>query len=291
MGRERQWKTAFLTILGYQSMESAQVIESLQRVGYEGIEWTADGHFDPDKPISKLQELVKLTHDAGMGISQIMDHKDLISLDDKVRKSKIERTVRVIEAAGECGLPAVSVLTGPAIWEEGHVRIGEDMSESNAWAQAIEAFETFATTAASVGTVITSEAVYGMLAHDFYTHRYILDKVDHPAHKINFDPSHHVLYGIEDMKWLIHELKDRIAHVHIKDGIGIPQLNKFVFPLLGEGRVNWKDFFTALEEIDYQGFCSMEFESFRYYRQILKHDPEAAARTLLEQVNVLLEDD
>ena len=93
------------------------------------------------------------------------------------------------------------------------------------------------------------------------------------------------------MKWLIHELKDRIAHVHIKDGIGIPQLNKFVFPLLGEGRVNWKDFFTALEEIDYQGFCSMEFESFRYYRQILKHDPEAAARTLLEQVNVLLEDD
>ncbi|MCH2126022.1 MAG: sugar phosphate isomerase/epimerase [Pirellulaceae bacterium] len=287
----RKWKTAFLTILGYQSMPSKDVIESLKRVGYEGIEWTADGHFDPDvKSKSELQEIIDRTHDAGLGVSQIMFHQDLISVDETRRKARIERTVRVIEAAGECGAPAVSVLTGPSIWEDGHVRVGEDMSEGNAWAQAIEAMETFAEAAQDAGTVITTEAVYGMLAHDFYTHRYLLDKVNHPAHKVNFDPSHYVLYGIEDMKWAIHEMKDHIAHMHIKDGIGIPQLNKFVFPLLGEGRVNWKDYFEALDEIDYTGFCSMEFESFRYYRQVLKNDPEAAARILLEQMNALLED-
>ena len=54
--------------------------------------------------------------------------------------------------------------------------------------------------------------------------------------------------------WLITQWGNRIAHVHIKDGIGIPQLGKFVFPLLGEGRVNWKQFFEALEEIGYDGF-------------------------------------
>ena len=286
----RKWKTSFLTILGYQSMDSGQVIQSLRRLGYEGIEWTVEGHFDPDRPLSELRQLVDQTNEAGMEVSQVMDHKDLILLDETRRRERIERTVRVIEAAGQCGVPAVSVLTGPSIWEEGHVRIGEDMSESNAWAQAIEAFETFAEAAKAGGIVITSEAVYGMLAHDFYTHRYLLDKVNHPAHKVNFDPSHHVLYGIEDMKWLIHELKDKIAHVHVKDGIGIPQLRKFVFPLLGEGRVNWKDLFAALEEIDYRGFCSMEFESFRFYRQVLKNDPEAAAGLLMDQLKALLEE-
>lgn len=288
---QRKWKTAFLTILGYQTMDSREVIESLRRVGYEGIEWTAVGHFDPDtKSMSELKEIIDRTHEAGMGVSQIMFHQDLISLDETKRKQRIEKTVRVIEAAGECGVPAVSVLTGPAIWEAGHVRIGEDMNEGNAWAQAIEAVETFSAAGQSAGIAITTEAVYGMLAHDFYTHRYLLDKVAHPAHKINFDPSHYVLYGIEDMKWVIHEMKDHIFHMHIKDGIGVPQLNKFVFPLLGEGRVNWKDFFEALEEIDYQGYCSMEFESFRFYRQVLKQDPEAAARILLEQVDELLKD-
>ena len=286
----RKWKTSFLTILGYQSMDSGQVIQSLRRLGYEGIEWTVEGHFDPDRPLSELRQLVDQTNEAGMEVSQVMDHKDLILLDETRRRERIERTVRVIEAAGQCGVPTVSVLTGPSIWEEGHVRIGEDMSESNAWAQAIEAFETFAEAAKAGGIVITSEAVYGMLAHDFYTHRYLLDKVNHPAHKVNFDPSHHVLYGIEDMKWLIHELKDKIAHVHVKDGIGIPQLRKFVFPLLGEGRVNWKDLFAALEEIDYRGFCGMEFESFRFYRQVLKNDPEAAAGLLMDQLKALLEE-
>ena len=287
---QRQWKTAFLTILDYQTMPAAEVIDSLKRVGYEGIEWTVKGHFDPDRGIAPLKDLVARTRDAGMGVSQVMDHKDLICLDEGKRQETIQRTVRVIEAAGECGIAAVSVLTGPAIWEPGYVVVGQDMSEGAAWEQACDALETFSNAAAQAGTTITSEAVYGMLAHDFYTHRYLLEKVPHPAHRINFDPSHHVLYGLEDMKWMIHEFKDRISHVHIKDGIGVPELRKFVFPLLGEGRVDWKAFFTALEEIDYRGYCSLEYESFRFYRQVLKNNPEAAAQLLLDQLNALLTD-
>ena len=287
---KRKWKTAFLTILDYRTMDSVNVIESLRQLGYEGIEWTMNPHFDPDKPIEELRALVDRTRDAGMDVSQVMAHEDLISLDQEARKRLIDRIVRTIDAAGRCGVPAVSVLTGPAIWEPTAVRIGEDMSESAAWEQAIEAFNTFLEAAEAANVLITSEAVYGMLAHDFYTHKWLVDQTDRPAHRVNFDPSHHVLYGIEDMRWLITQWGDRIAHVHIKDGIGVPQLGKFVFPLLGEGRVNWKQFFEALEEIGYDGFCSLEFESFRFYRQVLKNDPEAAARILLEQLNALLDE-
>ena len=286
---DRKWKTAFLTILEYREMDPGAVIQSLKGLGYEGVEWTMDPHFDPDKPISELKELVERTHDAGMGVSQIMCHEDLVYMDEEPRRQIIDRISRTIQAAGECGVEAVSVLTGPEIWETVHVRVNEDMSASEAWGQAIDAFKTFLGIAEECNVKINSEPVYGMLAHDFFTHKWFMDQTPSPMHKVNLDPSHHVLYGIEDMRWLINQYGDLISHVHVKDAIGIPELNKFVFPLLGEGRVNWDDFFQGLDELDYRGYCSCEFESFRYYRQVLKNDPEAAARVLLEQLNVLVE--
>jgi len=36
----RKWKLAFLAGLGYSSMPAEQVIASLRKLGYDGIEWT-----------------------------------------------------------------------------------------------------------------------------------------------------------------------------------------------------------------------------------------------------------
>ena len=83
--------------------------------------------------------------------------------------------------------------------------------------------------------------------------------------KINLDPSHGILYGNLDIGWVVKQWGSRIAHVHLKDAIGErPEIGKFIFPLLGEGRVDWYAFFSALEEIDYTGSCSVEFESDTY---------------------------
>ena len=66
-------------------------------------------------------------------------------------------------------------------------------------------------------------------------------------------------------------------------------MGQFVFPLLGEGMVNWQAFFGALDKIGYDGYCSVEFESFEYYRQVLAGNPEAAAKISLEQIEALLD--
>ena len=87
---------------------------------------------------------------------------------------------------------------------------------------------------------------------------------------------------------VIKQWGNRIGHIHLKDAVGIPEMGKFVFPLLGEGKVNWLDFFTALNEIGYMGYCCVEFESFSYYEQILDNDPEAAARISMEQIGKLI---
>ena len=59
------------------------------------------------------------------------------------------------------------------------------------------------------------------------------------------------------------------------------------FPMLGEGRVDWTAFFAAASEINYQGFYSVEFESFGYYAKVLR-SPAAAAEVSMMQVKALL---
>jgi sugar phosphate isomerase/epimerase len=41
---------------------------------------------------------------------------------------------------------------------------------------------------------------------------------------------------------------DRIKHVHLKDSAGLPGRDgeTFIFPLLGEGQVDWVSFFAAM---------------------------------------------
>jgi sugar phosphate isomerase/epimerase len=283
----RQWKLGFLAGLGYATMAAPQVIASLQRLGYEGIEWTT-AHFDPDLPLDRLRELVGRTRDAGLDVSRIMAHEDLVSLDDRARRGRIARTVRVIEAAGACGVATVGTMTGPAPWDRAAPRVGVDISESAAWEQVLEAYDAFLAAARSAQVVITSEGVFGMLAHDFYSHRYLLERTHSPYHKVNLDLSHGLLYGNLDVGWVTRQWSEQIGHVHLKDAVGLPTPGEFVFPLLGEGRVDWKAFFTALAEIGYRGFCSVEFESFAYYERILRRDPEAAARISWQQVEALL---
>jgi sugar phosphate isomerase/epimerase len=56
---------------------------------------------------------------------------------------------------------------------------------------------------------------------------------------------------------------------------------------VGEGQVDWKSFFVAMQEIGYKGFYSVEFESFSYYNKILKGDMLAAANISWNNIQAL----
>ncbi len=52
----------------------------------------------------------------------------------------------------------------------------------------------------------------------------------------------------------------------------------------------WPELFEALDQIGYGGALSVEFEAYRYYDQVLRNDPEAAASLARGQVAALLAD-
>lgn len=280
-------RIAFQASLGYLHWPFADVILSLKSIGYDGVEWST-AHFDPDKGSVEAKRIVDATRDAGLEVSRIFAHEDLVSLDEAVRQARIERTLTVIELAGECGVSNVGTMSGPAPWDQSSPKIPGDISEGAAWDQVIDAYRQFEAAGRKAGVLISSEGVFGMVACEFFSHKFLIDTIDSEFVGVNYDPSHGILSGNFDVGWNIRQWGDRIIHCHLKDAVGISQRpGEFIFPLLGEGRVEWSDFFDTLEDIEFDGFAAVEFESFSYLARVLQGDPEAAARLSLDQVNAL----
>ena len=98
---------------------------------------------------------------------------------------------------------------------------------------------------------------------------------------LNLDPSH-MIYLLIDYMAVIPEFKDRIFHVHAKDGIvsreklarygvfdrqfrgGHDEEGFFSPRLPGEGEGDWAGFLGALHDVGYDGFVSIEHEDPRY---------------------------
>jgi len=281
-------KFAFMASLDFASWQPERILESLSNLGYDGVEWKLS-HFNPrTKTKKELENLVGLTKNYNLEISEIVVQQDVVSLDENLRKDRIELVKECIEAANETGVHILNLFSGPAPWDPKAPRIPEDISEGKAWEQILEAYTEFVEWAEKYKVYLAVEAVWGHVCHDYYTTRELIDAFDSQYLGINMDPSPCCLYG-NDISWVIKKWGKKIKHVHLKDVAGKPGFHgkDFIFPLLGEGIVDWKAFFEALDEIEYKGFFSVEFESFNYYRNVLKNNPLKAAEISMEQIKEL----
>jgi len=281
-------KYAFLAGLGFAGMEPEEVAGTLAELGYQGVEWTL-AHFNPQvKSPGELAHVADMTRQAGLEISEIVVQQDLVVRD----ADRMDQTCALIEdcirSAADNGIPALNLFTGPPPWDPNAPQLGQGISQGEAWALVVKAFERLLPMAEEKRVYLAIEAVWGMLARDYYTLQELFRQVQSPYLAVNMDPSHFALYR-NDVAWSVRQLGDKIVHVHLKDAIGLDtrQPGDFIFPLLGEGMIDWSEFFGALTDIGYSGFCSVEFESFTYYNTVLKGDVKEAARLSMEQIRAL----
>jgi sugar phosphate isomerase/epimerase len=108
------------------------------------------------------------------------------------------------------------------------------------------------------------------LAHSPALWRRIFDAIPSKNFGLNYDPSH-LIWQMMDYVKPIHEFRDRIFHVHIKDarilwdkindaGILTTPLNLHTPKLPGLGDINWGEFFSALYETGFSGSACIEVE-------------------------------
>lgn len=280
---EDKWKFGFVPAsIFFGSTED--VLKPLSRLGYKGVEWSI-WEFET---VEELKKLVELTKSYGMEVSNISSTQDLITLDDEMRRDIIDTIKEKIKAAGDAKIDIVNVFSGPALWDPNALRLGKDINEGKAWSIILDSFNEFIDVAEKHKVYVTVEAGYGMVCRDYYTTKELLESIKSKYLAVNMDPSHYNLYR-NDVPWVVRRLGEKIKYVHMKDSVGKPGLGMedFIFPLLGEGTINWKEFFEALRDINYSGFLSAELESPNYFRNILGGDPVKVAEICMEQLKKL----
>ncbi len=105
-----------------------------------------------------------------------------------------------------------------------------------------------------------------------------LDSLGSTGVAVNLDPANLVMVTGDDPVDAVYNLKDYIVHTHAKDGVMLQRTNpEYIYRLtpmpedmkdirffrevpLGEGSVDFPAYLTALEEVGYRGFLTIERE-------------------------------
>ena len=278
------WKSAFLP---YFSNDADETLRVLSENGYNGVEWLRFLNFMTG---DELKEICAKTRAKGMDVPDIMAGGDLVVLKDEDRAERIQWSIDSIEMARDASVPIVNITTGPADWGEHPIKLGKDITEGKAWEIATDSLRKIVESAEKNDVTVTIEAAFNMLVRDYYTLRELLGRVDSKKLGVNMDPSHLGLVG-NDVPWVVKQLGKKIKHVHVKDVFGKPgtQNQDFIFPLLGEGVIDWKGFFTSLKEVGYNGYLSIEYESENYMKNIWHGDWAKCAKASKEQLDALIQ--
>ena len=193
-----------------------------------------------------------------------------------VNERAAEELMNTARAAQKFGVDTVNGFTGSSIWHLLYsfppvppktIDAGFDLLA--------ERFNPILDVFGQCGVRFALEVHPTEIAFDIYTAQRALEALDHrPEFGFNFDPSHLIWQGIDPVEF-IRAFPDRIYHAHIKDaivtlngrtGINCSHLNfgdsrrGWDFRSPGRGGVNFEEIIRALNEINYQGPLSIEWE-------------------------------
>ena len=252
-------------------------LRTLGQLGYTGVDWK-NTCFDPDQDMAfQLKRAKRIADDMGLATCSGVILGNMM---DENREALLQRLTAWIRACAEAGIPNVNTAPGGA----------PDTPES--WGRLTDFLERAMKVCDECGVDIALESVVGNIVHDYPTTQKMFSLYDHDRLRLTLDPSHYHLYK-SDIPAAVRALgKKKIAHVHVKDAIGdvaggvFPK--EWIFPLLGEGNIDWNAFFGALDDIGYDGHMAIEFEAWRYMDQVLGGSVRDAARLSMASMNALI---
>ncbi|MDR1191813.1 MAG: sugar phosphate isomerase/epimerase [Verrucomicrobiales bacterium] len=195
-----------------------------------------------------------------------------------------QEMIDTAKAAKKLGVGVVNGFTGSPIWhllysfppvppkmiDDGYAKFAKQ------WKPILDEFQ-------KLGIKFALEVHPTEIAFDIASSQRALEALDfHPAFGFNYDPSHLGYQGVDYVAF-IRKFKDRIFHAHMKDvywsktpteagvfgghtNFGDPR-RYWEFRSLGRGSVNFEEIIRALNDINYQGPLSVEWEDIRMDRE------------------------
>lgn len=265
-----------------------QCTDHLAQTGFKYVEFKTDS-FDADRLGDQMKLAASTAAASGMSVSNFVILRPL----SKGAGGDVDDVIKTVRAAADAGVTIVNTVSGPA---------GEPLKaapddwwmpqQSNhgpAWDNLTRALERICPVLDECGVRLALEPIVGSLVHDFYSIQEMYSRFDHSRLAITLDPSHLLLYR-NDIPYAVRRLGERIVHVHMKDAVGRPGEFglDFMFPSLGAGAIDWKAFIAALNDINYSGAVSGEYEQFKYMAQVRANDPYFASFRMYREMTALI---
>ena len=224
-------------------------------------------------------------HLAGQAVLDVIDerHKGILSESvwgdgdpAGVNQRAADEMKRTAQAAAKLGVDVVCGFTGSSIWHMVYSfpPTSEEMIDAG-FALLAERWNPILDTFRECGVKFALEVHPTEIAFDLHTAKRAVEALDgRPEFGFNFDPSHLHWQGVDPVKF-IYEFADRIYHVHMKDAIVTLDGSSSIlashlnfgdkrrgwdFRSLGRGGVNFEEIVRALNNIQYQGPLSVEWE-------------------------------
>jgi sugar phosphate isomerase/epimerase len=268
-------------------------------IGYDGLELATWGsHINSQKAaedtgyVKKIKDTLKKyklgswaisIHLSGQLVGDVIDKRhngfapsNLSNNPEAIREWGIQEVKYTIQAAKNLGIKTITGFMGSPIWnywysfpqttpemiEEGYDAIVER------WSPLLDEMDRY-------DIKFALEVHPTEIAFDYYTFVKLLKAFNYrKTLGMNFDPSHLLWQGIKP-HLMIRELPDRVYHVHIKDAsVTLDGLNGILgshlefgnsrrgwnFRSPGRGDVDFSSIIRELNEIDYDGPLSVEWE-------------------------------
>jgi sugar phosphate isomerase/epimerase len=194
----------------------------------------------------------------------------------EVNAKAIEWMKNSARAAKKLGVKVVNGFTGSSIWHllYSYPPISPEQIDDG-FKLLAERFNPILDVFGECGVKFALEVHPTEIAFDFYTAERALEALNYREEfGFNFDPSHLLWQGMDPVEF-IRAYGDRIYHVHMKDAIvtlngktgilgshlnfGDPRRG-WDFRSLGRGGVNFEEIIRALNQANYQGPLSVEWE-------------------------------
>lgn len=266
--------------------------------GYDGLEIATWGHIDvsraatDDEYVQEVKDILKKydlsctalgCHLPSQCVGDLWDPRldgfapaEFAGKPDEIRNWAIEEVKNTARAAEKMGCDVVTGFMGSAVWKYWYSfpqttakMIDDAFSEQvELWTPIFDVFD-------DCGVKFALEVHPTEIAFDYWTTVRLFEEFDHrETLGLNYDPSHLLWQGVDPIMFLS-DFRDRVYHVHMKDvAMNLDGRNGILgshlefgdmrrgwnFVSLGHGDVDFDKIIRLLNEMNYQGPLSVEWE-------------------------------
>ena len=252
--------------------------------GYDGVEILGDDPhaYFPEFGEGDRESLLAALDETGLAVSNVnantaMGYYDdappsaffepsVIRADDEARQWRIEYTKSAIDLADAVDAPAVCLATGRPL---------PGTMPEEAYDLLVDSLEEILDHAEERGIRVGIEYEPELLVENTDEALELIDDVGRESLGVNLDVGHAAVYG-EDVAESIRRTGDRITGVHLEDIVG-GRRGKHYHRIPGEGDLDFRAIFDALDDIGYDGFATLELYTY-------PGEPDRAASEAYEQL-------